>query len=162
RPGAQRAADRTARQRAHRASAPPPGGRAGAGRGRVRRGALLPVRRIVHVGRPRAAGRRRAAARRTAAQPAVGGGAAAAHQPAACAGLDLPRRTCAMELNLDALALPALALAPRMSAYPPALIDVALVVGAQTPAAQVEEALVAGAGELLESVRLFDVYSGEQ
>jgi phenylalanyl-tRNA synthetase beta chain len=30
------------------------------------------------------------------------------------------------------------------------------------PAAEVQDALVAGAGELLESVRLFDVYASEQ
>jgi phenylalanyl-tRNA synthetase beta chain len=42
------------------------------------------------------------------------------------------------------------------------LIDVALVVDAGTPAAQVESALVDGAGELLEAVRLFDVYTSEQ
>ena len=40
--------------------------------------------------------------------------------------------------------------------------DVALVVDASVPAAEVEAALRAGAGELLESIRLFDVYTGEQ
>jgi phenylalanyl-tRNA synthetase beta chain len=82
--------------------------------------------------------------------------------PAVCAALELPRRTSAMELDLDALPLPGVTPAPRISGYPPALIDVALVVDAATPAAQVESALVDGAGELLESVRLFDVYSSEQ
>jgi phenylalanyl-tRNA synthetase beta chain len=67
-----------------------------------------------------------------------------------------------MELDLDALPLPEVAAAPRISGYPPALIDVALVVDAGTPAAQVESALVEGAGELLEAVRLFDVYASEQ
>jgi phenylalanyl-tRNA synthetase beta chain len=52
--------------------------------------------------------------------------------------------------------------APRISGYPPALIDVALVVADATPAAEVAAALAEGAGELLEAVRLFDVYSGEQ
>jgi phenylalanyl-tRNA synthetase beta chain len=82
--------------------------------------------------------------------------------PAVCEALDLPRRTCAMELNLDAIPLPDVAPAPRISTFPPALIDVALVVDASVPAADVETALVEGAGELLESVRLFDVYTGEQ
>ena len=82
--------------------------------------------------------------------------------PAVCAALDLPRRTAAMELDLDALPLPAVTPAPRIPTYPPALIDVALVVDAATPAAEVEAALVAGAGELLEAVRLFDVYASEQ
>jgi phenylalanyl-tRNA synthetase beta chain len=40
--------------------------------------------------------------------------------------------------------------------------DVALVVDAKVPAAEVEAALRDGAGELLESLRLFDVYRGEQ
>jgi phenylalanyl-tRNA synthetase beta chain len=51
--------------------------------------------------------------------------------------------------------------ASRLSTFPPALIDVALVLDASVPAADVQAALVAGAGELLESVRLFDVYSSE-
>ena len=82
--------------------------------------------------------------------------------PAVCAALDLPRRTCAMELSLDALPLPGVAPAPVVSTFPPALIDVALVVDAAVPAAQVEAALVEGAGELLEAVRLFDVFTGAQ
>jgi phenylalanyl-tRNA synthetase beta chain len=82
--------------------------------------------------------------------------------PAACAALDLPRRTCAAELVLDAVPLPGVTPAPRISTYPPALIDVALVVPAGTPAAAVQEALVAGSGELLEAVRLFDVYESAQ
>ena len=82
--------------------------------------------------------------------------------PAVCTALDLPRRTCAMEVDLDALPLPGATQAPAVSAFPPALIDVALVVDASTPAAEVEAALVDGAGELLEAVRLFDVYTGEQ
>jgi phenylalanyl-tRNA synthetase beta chain len=40
--------------------------------------------------------------------------------------------------------------------------DVALIVPAEVAAADVEAALVEGAGELLESVRLFDLYTGEQ
>jgi phenylalanyl-tRNA synthetase beta chain len=82
--------------------------------------------------------------------------------PGVCEALELPRRTCAMELTLDAVPLTAVAPAPRFSTFPPALIDVALVVDASVPAAAVETALVDGAGDLLESVRLFDVYTGEQ
>jgi phenylalanyl-tRNA synthetase beta chain len=82
--------------------------------------------------------------------------------PQACAALDLPRRTAAMEINLDAVPLPGVTDAPPISGFPPALIDVALVVDRATPAATVESALVDGAGELLEGVRLFDVYTGEQ
>ncbi|MEW2385416.1 phenylalanine--tRNA ligase subunit beta [Micromonospora sp. NPDC047707] len=82
--------------------------------------------------------------------------------PAVVAALELPRRTAAMELNLDAVPAAPMLQAPAVSSFPPALIDVALVVDASVPAAQVQQALVEGAGELLESVRLFDVYSSEQ
>jgi phenylalanyl-tRNA synthetase beta chain len=82
--------------------------------------------------------------------------------PAVCAAFELPKRTCAMELTLDALPLPEPATTPGISGYPPALLDVALVVDAAAPAEAVRESLVAGAGELLESVRLFDVYAGAQ
>ncbi|MEV0568132.1 phenylalanine--tRNA ligase subunit beta [Dactylosporangium sp. NPDC050588] len=82
--------------------------------------------------------------------------------PAVCADLDLPRRTVAMELDLDALPLPDVATAPRLSGFPTALLDVALVVDAATPTGDVEAALTDGAGALLESVRLFDVYESEQ
>jgi phenylalanyl-tRNA synthetase beta chain len=47
-----------------------------------------------------------------------------------------------------------------VSAYPPATVDVALVVDATVPAATVEAALRDGAGPLLEDLRLFDVYTG--
>ena len=40
--------------------------------------------------------------------------------------------------------------------------DVALVVESSRPAADVQAALSDGAGPLLESVRLFDVYEGDQ
>ncbi|MEW2359685.1 phenylalanine--tRNA ligase subunit beta [Spirillospora sp. NPDC029432] len=74
----------------------------------------------------------------------------------------LPPRTCAMELETRLLGDPGLARAPHVSSYPVATQDVALVVDAAVPAAEVEAALRDGAGELLESVRLFDVYTGEQ
>ncbi|HEX2419330.1 MAG TPA: phenylalanine--tRNA ligase subunit beta [Micromonosporaceae bacterium] len=82
--------------------------------------------------------------------------------PAVCDAMDLPRRTCAMELELDRLPLPRLATAPRVSGYPPALLDVALLVDDWVPAAEVQQALAEGAGGLLESIRLFDLYTGER
>ena len=82
--------------------------------------------------------------------------------PAVCGALELPKRTCAMELDLDRVELPGPTPAPALSNYPPGLIDVALVVDVSVPAARVESALVSGAGALLESVRLFDVYTGAQ
>jgi phenylalanyl-tRNA synthetase beta chain len=82
--------------------------------------------------------------------------------PAVCQALDLPKRTCAMEINLDGLPMPGVTPAPAVSPFPPALIDVALVVDAAVPAAEVQDALVAGAGDLLEAVHLFDVFIGDQ
>lgn len=82
--------------------------------------------------------------------------------PVVVAALELPRRTSAMELNLDTLPPTPVTPAPTVSGFPPALIDVALVVDESVPAEQVRRALEAGAGELLEDVRLFDVYSGAQ
>ncbi|MFR9776180.1 phenylalanine--tRNA ligase subunit beta [Micromonospora sp. MS34] len=82
--------------------------------------------------------------------------------PAVVATLELPRRTSVMELNLDALPAAALMAGPAISTFPPALIDVALVVDESVPAVEVERALVEGAGDLLEGVRLFDVYASEQ
>ncbi|MFF4171434.1 phenylalanine--tRNA ligase subunit beta [Streptomyces sp. NPDC001744] len=76
----------------------------------------------------------------------------------------LPARSCAMEIDLDLLekANGGPVKAPRISSFPVATQDVALVVAAGVPAAEVEAALREGAGELLESVRLFDVYTGDQ
>jgi phenylalanyl-tRNA synthetase beta chain len=78
--------------------------------------------------------------------------------PRTVASLGLPERTCALELDLDAFAPPAPAQAPALSTYPPVLLDVALVVPNAALAADVTAALRAGAGPLLESLRLFDVY----
>ncbi len=84
--------------------------------------------------------------------------------PKVCQAFGLPARSSAVELNLDALiaAGPATVTARPFSSYPVAKEDVALIVAADVPAADVEAALAEGAGELLESIRLFDVYTGEQ
>ncbi|NED98483.1 phenylalanine--tRNA ligase subunit beta [Phytoactinopolyspora alkaliphila] len=83
--------------------------------------------------------------------------------PRVLSTLGLPARTSAMELELDRFpATDEPVRAPSVSTFPVATQDVALVVDQAVPAASVQEALVEGAGELLESVRLFDVYSGAQ
>ena len=86
--------------------------------------------------------------------------------PRVVAALGLPPRTCVAEADLDALVDAAVARgplpAPVVSHFPPASVDVALVVEAGVPAADVEAALREGAGELLESLRLFDVFTGPQ
>ncbi|ACQ80627.1 phenylalanyl-tRNA synthetase, beta subunit [Beutenbergia cavernae DSM 12333] len=85
--------------------------------------------------------------------------------PQVCAALELPARTVAFELDLDALvaAVPLEPVRPtRLSTFPVAKEDVALVVDEAVPAADVLAAVRAGAGELAESVELFDVYTGDQ
>ena len=80
--------------------------------------------------------------------------------PRVCAALELPARTSAMELDVDALPPAPVPVGPSISSFPPVLIDLALVVKDEVPAAEVAAALREGAGELLESLRLFDVYTG--
>jgi phenylalanyl-tRNA synthetase beta chain len=84
--------------------------------------------------------------------------------PRVCVAFGLPRGTSALEIDLDLLMSRAVDVprAPSYSNQPVAKEDVALVVAESVPAAEVEAALRAGAGELLESVRLFDVYTGPQ
>jgi len=86
--------------------------------------------------------------------------------PRVVAAFGLPERTCAFELDLAVIAAAAEAVGPvrgpALSAYPLATQDIALVVAADVPAADVAAALTDGAGELLEDVRLFDVYTGAQ
>lgn len=78
--------------------------------------------------------------------------------PAVLERLGLPARTVAMELTLDALPVPVPAIAPSISPFPAALLDLALVVDEGISAQAVADALSAGAGPLLESLRLFDVF----
>jgi phenylalanyl-tRNA synthetase beta chain len=85
--------------------------------------------------------------------------------PRVIAAYGLPPRTCAFELDFAVLATASAAAVvrgPSLSPYPPATQDVALVVAAEVPAADVTAALRNGAGDLLEDVRLFDVYTGAQ
>jgi phenylalanyl-tRNA synthetase beta chain len=78
--------------------------------------------------------------------------------------LGLPARACAAEVELDLLleGFGGIRAAEPVSTFPVAKEDVALIVDAHLPAAAVEAALREGAGDLLESVRLFDVYTGPQ
>jgi phenylalanyl-tRNA synthetase beta chain len=90
--------------------------------------------------------------------------------PRVVAAFGLPPRTAAMELDMSVVETAADALgpvqAPALSSYPVAVQDVALSVPEAVPAADVERALVDGAAQagdvVLESVRLFDVYTGDQ
>lgn len=73
----------------------------------------------------------------------------------------LPPRSVAGELDLDALlaASPAVGPRPDFSAFPVAKEDLAFVVDASVTAESLRSAL-ASAHEVVESVRLFDVYTG--
>ena len=78
--------------------------------------------------------------------------------------LGLPERTSAAELDLDVLirASDHRTQVSALSTHPMAASDVALVVPASVRYGDVEQSLRAGAGELLESIQLFDVYVGDQ
>ncbi len=82
--------------------------------------------------------------------------------PKVLAAMDAPARTVAVELDLDALfeAAADVIVAKPIPTYPVATQDVALVVDAGVPASELLEVLREGAGDLLEDVSLFDVYSG--
>jgi phenylalanyl-tRNA synthetase beta chain len=83
--------------------------------------------------------------------------------PAVAAASDLPGRVIVAELDLDLVLSLAgeKVVAASLSAFPAATQDVSLVLGADVPAAEVRTALVDGAGELLESLRLVDDYRGQ-
>ncbi|MGO1975104.1 MAG: phenylalanine--tRNA ligase subunit beta, partial [Propionibacteriaceae bacterium] len=84
--------------------------------------------------------------------------------PSVIEAYGLPARAGAAEIDLDRLiaAAPARGRIASLSAFPVAKEDVALVVAEAVPAAEVATALRTGAGDLCESVRLFDVYTGPQ
>jgi len=82
--------------------------------------------------------------------------------PSALERSGLPKGTCAVELDLDAVPVVAVLPAPRVSPFPAVFQDLSVVVGADVAARTVIDAVRDGAGELLEDVVLFDVYTGPQ
>ena len=82
--------------------------------------------------------------------------------PAVVERSGLPRGTCAVELDLDAVPIAAALPAPRVSPFPAVFQDLSLVVGVEVAAQAVIDAVRDGAGDLLEDVVLFDVYTGPQ
>ena len=72
--------------------------------------------------------------------------------------LGLPARSVAFAVILDLIPGGELVKPGKLATMPPAIQDVALVVDASVSAEQVREALKEGAGELLESIELFDRY----
>ena len=85
--------------------------------------------------------------------------------PAVCAAFDLPARSVAFEFDADALCAAARpgGFDVRPILTPPAAKeDIALVVDADVTAGELEDVVRESAGPLLEDLRLFDVYTGEQ
>jgi phenylalanyl-tRNA synthetase beta chain len=82
--------------------------------------------------------------------------------PAVVERSGLPKGTCAVELDLDAIPITEALPAPAVSAFPAVFQDVSLIVGEDVAAQTVVDAVRDGAGKLLEDVRLFDVYTGPQ
>ena len=78
--------------------------------------------------------------------------------PAVIERCGLPTGTCAVELDLDGIPLTETLPAPAVSPFPAVFQDVALIVDEEIAAQNVVDAVRDGAGELLEDVRLFDVY----
>src|SRR6185437_3796844 len=70
--------------------------------------------------------------------------------PAVIERSSLPKGTCALELNLDAIPIVEALPAPRVSPFPAVFQDVSLVVSSDVPAQTVADAVREGAGELLE------------
>lgn len=85
--------------------------------------------------------------------------------PAVCRNFGLPETACAFEIDFEKFteAMPKKDLQVKpVSAFPPAKEDIALVVDSDIPAVDVQQVIAKQAGDLLEEVRLFDVFSGEQ
>ncbi len=82
--------------------------------------------------------------------------------PSVVKAFELPARTAAVELDLDLLVSLSTGAGSLelVSGHPVAKEDIALVVDESVPVAELQAVVAAGAGELLESVRLFDIYRG--
>lgn len=84
--------------------------------------------------------------------------------PRISTALALPERTVAFALIVDAIPFSEPVKAKPVPTMPAAIQDISLFVHQDISAAEVEAALISGAGELLESIQLFDRYQkpGEQ
>ena len=78
--------------------------------------------------------------------------------PRVLAQYNLPARSSAFAINLGALPASVLVRPNRVGVMPAAVQDVALIVESTVSALEVQQALKDGAGELLESISLFDRY----
>lgn len=85
--------------------------------------------------------------------------------PQVCENLDIPRHSAAFELNVDDLvaSLDRKPIQARpVSTFPLVRQDLAFEVDDAVPAAVLQEAIEKAAGDLLESVELFDMFTGAQ
>jgi phenylalanyl-tRNA synthetase beta chain len=77
---------------------------------------------------------------------------------------DLEGATAAFELDVDAIAR--LGSGPAsftdLTSFPAVLEDIAVIVGEEVSAAEIEDAVREGGGALLAGTRVFDLYRGEQ
>lgn len=82
--------------------------------------------------------------------------------PALATERDLPRRVGVLELDLDALIAAGTSevAAGRIAGYPAATQDLSVVVDESVPAGAVRDAIVEGAGPLLEAATIVDDYRG--
>lgn len=82
--------------------------------------------------------------------------------PALAQANDLPRRTAAIEIDLEVLyeAAPKVQTSGEITIMPAATQDLSLEVDTSVPAAQILEAIIDGAGQLLEAAALTDDYRG--
>ncbi|WP_209323210.1 phenylalanine--tRNA ligase subunit beta [Brevibacterium renqingii] len=84
--------------------------------------------------------------------------------PKVCENLALPSRTVAFEIDLDALLAQEdlRSWGGALSTYPVSRQDVALIVDAELPTQTLAATLREGAGEELELLETFDLYTGDQ
>ncbi len=78
--------------------------------------------------------------------------------PRVISDLNLPDRSCAFGVLLSELADSAVFKSEPIKAMTPVIQDIALVVKAEVSVSSVQAAIIKGAGELLESIELFDRY----
>jgi phenylalanyl-tRNA synthetase beta chain len=82
--------------------------------------------------------------------------------PAVIERTGLPKGVCAVELDLSAVPVGEPLPAPAVSPFPAVFQDVSLIVAEDVAAQSVVDAVRYGAGDLLEDVKVFDVYVGPQ
>jgi phenylalanyl-tRNA synthetase beta chain len=84
--------------------------------------------------------------------------------PSIARAWDVDGVAAAFELDADLIAelAPGAAGYRDVTSFPAVIQDIAVVIGDEVPAAEVERVVRSGAGELLDQIELFDVYRGEQ